>query len=127
PADELDAEPAAAELGEHVDVGEVDRRDAVGEGAGEADLAPAGVEADDAARLADRPLDGLARAALRPVRVVREEVVNRVHVDPAGVVVELDALAQVTPHGGQPGLEPDHPLPLVGAGAVAVLRAARAA
>src|SRR5437899_9919962 len=68
-AHELDAEPAAAELGEHVDVREVDRGDAVGKRAGEADLAAAGVEADDAARLPDRPLDGLALPALRPVRV----------------------------------------------------------
>jgi hypothetical protein len=50
-ADELFAQAAAAELGEDVDVRQIDDRDAVREGAGEADLAPVGVEADDAARL----------------------------------------------------------------------------
>ena len=52
-ADELDAEPAALVLGQHVDVGEVGDHVAVGDGAGETDLAPAKVEADDALRIPD--------------------------------------------------------------------------
>src|SRR5207237_1969316 len=124
-ADELDAEPAAPVLRQNVDVGQVDTGDAVGEGAGEADLPPVRVEADDAARFPDRLLDRLPRPALRPVRVVREELVDGVDVDPMRVVVEFDSVSQLAPHGAI--LEPDHPLPLVAARAVAVLRLARAA
>ena len=56
-AHELGAEAAAAVLGQHVDVREVDERDAVAEGAREPDLPVTVVETDDALRLTDQPLD----------------------------------------------------------------------
>src|SRR5256885_673493 len=80
-ANELDAETAASILLEHVNVCEVHERDAVGEGAREADLPVAVVEADHALRLPNEPLDDLARPSFRPVGLVREVIVNGVHVD----------------------------------------------
>ncbi len=59
-ADELHGESAPAVLGQHVDVGEIDQRDAVRKCSREADLSIAVVDADDALRLADEPLDNFA-------------------------------------------------------------------
>jgi hypothetical protein len=77
-------------LGQHVDVGEIDERDAVRERPGEADLPLAVVDADYALCLADQPLNHFVRPPLRPVGLVREVVVHRGNVDPARVVVELE-------------------------------------
>jgi hypothetical protein len=44
-------------------------------------------------RFRDQARDGLARPSLRPVRVVREEVMDGVDVDPRRIVVDLDAAA----------------------------------
>lgn len=66
----------------------------------EPDLAAVVVEADDAGGVADESLDGLAWASARPVGLVGEETVNGVNVDPAGVVVELEAVWQRSFHRG---------------------------
>ena len=97
-ADELDAEPAAAVLGQHVDVGEVGdatrRRRPPGRSRPGAAVV---VEADDPLRLADEPLDRLARPPLRPVRLGQERV-DRVDVDPRGIVVELVPAVELSDH-----------------------------
>ena len=42
--------------------------------------------------LADEPLDDLARASLRPVRLLGQEQLHLVDVDPGGIIVELEAV-----------------------------------
>jgi hypothetical protein len=84
------AEPLAAVLRQDVHVGEVDERDAVGERPREPDLPAVVVDADDALRFADEPLDHRERPSLGPIRVVREVVVDSGDVDALGIVVELD-------------------------------------
>src|SRR5438552_9148203 len=76
--DEREPQPAPAELGEHVHVRQVREGDAVGHGPREPDLPALAIEADDALRLAHEALDRRARAALRPVRLAREVVVDGV-------------------------------------------------
>ncbi len=93
-AHELLAQPAAAVLLEDVDVREVDERVAVGHGPAEADLAVAVVEADDALRLVDQPVLGLARPAERPVRDLAQEPVHLAPVDPLLRIVQLEAVAE---------------------------------
>ena len=70
----------------------------VADRAREPDLPLAFVETDDTGRLSDEVLHHLARPTGRPVGVVRDEVVDRVDVDPVDVVVELEALGQLAPH-----------------------------
>ena len=88
-ADELEPEPPPSVLGQDVHVGEIGDRGAVRHRPGEADLALAVVEADDAVGLADQPFDRLARASLRPVGT-GEERVGGVEVDASRIVVELE-------------------------------------
>jgi hypothetical protein len=97
-ADKLDTEAAAAVVREDVDVREVGDRRPVREGACKRDLALAVVDADDAVGLADEAVNGVARPSLRPVRVVGEVVVDGVDVDARRVVVELEPVAEGTPH-----------------------------
>src|SRR5205085_6321981 len=97
-AHELDAESASAVGRENVDVGQVDEGCAVREGAREADLPPAVVEADDAIGVADEPLDDIARPPCCPVRLVREEVVHGVDIDACRIVVENETVAELAPH-----------------------------
>ncbi len=92
------AEAAAAVVGEHVDVREVRDREAVGDGAAEADLALAVVEADDACCLVDQPILRLPGAPGRPVALLAEEAVHLGAVDPRCVVVELEPVAELAPH-----------------------------
>src|SRR5919201_1152507 len=95
---ELDAEPATPEGRQDVDVGEIDERDPVGDGAAEADLAAAVIQADDAGSLAHEAGDGRVRASARPVRLVREIVVDGVDVDSRGIVVEDEAVRELAVH-----------------------------
>src|SRR5207245_623142 len=85
-----------------VHVREVHERDTVREGPRKADLPLAVVEPDDSLRFADEPFDGLAGTSFGPVRLVRKEVVHRVDVDPAGIVVELQAVAELPSHRRNP-------------------------
>jgi len=55
--------------------------------------APFVIDADDPLRLSNEALDDVARPSLRPVRLLREVVVDGVDVDASDVVVELDAVA----------------------------------
>jgi hypothetical protein len=64
---------------------------AVRDGAREADQPLAVVEADDTRRLADEPLDGIARPSERPVRVFGEERVQGVDIHAITIVVQLEA------------------------------------
>ena len=92
-ANELDAEPLAAVLFEHVDVGEIRQRVPVRERPRKADLPVAVVEADDARGATDEVFDDVARTALRPVRLLGEVPMDGVEVDALDVVVELVAAA----------------------------------
>ena len=56
------------------------------------------VEADDAGRLADEPLLHVAGTAERPVRLLAEEAVDLVEIDPLLRVVELEPVAELAPH-----------------------------
>src|SRR6185312_11273882 len=80
------------------DVGEVGHRDAVGDRAGEAHLLRAEVKADDAPRSVDGALDTLAAAAAAPVGPFADEGVDRVEVQAARVVVELEASFEAPDH-----------------------------
>jgi hypothetical protein len=58
-----------------------------------ADLTRAVVDAHHPLRLANEPFQHIAGPSFRPVRLVREIVVDGVDVDPCRIVVELDAVA----------------------------------
>ena len=90
---ELDAEAAAAVLGEDVDVCEIHEPRVGGvDRAGVADLrAVRRVEADIARRALDQPIHHVAATPGRPVGLLGDEPVDRLAVDPARVVVELVA------------------------------------
>ena len=93
-ADELDAQAAAAVLLEHVDVREIGLHMAVGERPREADLIALVVEADDASGVLDQVVLNVARAPLRPVRLLAQVAMNRLAVDARRVVVELVAVSE---------------------------------
>ena len=79
-------------LREHIDVREVGQpRIGRVDRAGEADLSGAPVEADDAVRTLDQAVHLVPRPAGRPVRLLRDEAVHLVEIDPSPVVVELVA------------------------------------
>src|SRR5581483_5953069 len=96
PPDELEAEAPTPELGQHVDVGEVRERDAVGDRAREPDLAA------DVVGLPHEPLHCPERPSCGPVGLLGEVAVHLADVDSRPVVVELEAARQVPSHAGQP-------------------------
>src|SRR5581483_4466389 len=89
---------AAAVLREHVDVGEVDERDAVGNPTADPDVALAVVQPDHAVRIVDERVLDLVRATARPVALLADEAVDGGTVDSRGIVVELEAVPQRPPH-----------------------------
>jgi hypothetical protein len=97
-ADQLDSEAPSAVLLEHVDVGEVRLRVAVGQRSREADLLARVVETDDASGTVDKLVLNLARTPLCPVRLLAQVPMDGVAVDAPRVVVELVPAAEVAPH-----------------------------
>src|SRR5262245_18748568 len=94
---QVHAQTASAMLLEHVDVGEVGLDMAVGDRAAESDLLAFEVEAHDPCGVVDQRILHLARSTLRPVRVGQIRV-NGLSVDPARIVVELVAVAEIALH-----------------------------
>ena len=78
---ELDTQPSAAVLRQHVDVSEVRERVAVRDHSREADLRALEVQADNARRRSYELLHDLASPASCPVRLLGEVAVDGVHVD----------------------------------------------
>src|SRR5690606_4278144 len=70
---------------QHEHVGQVAEGRAVGDDAGKRDLAVAVEKATEAQRAGDRPLHRVARDAVSPVAVLRQERVDHVHVKPGAV------------------------------------------
>lgn len=97
-ARELGAEAAPAVGREDVDVGKVEQLRREPRGPAEADLPPVVVEPDDPCRLAYELLLHRELATGRPVGLLGEESLHLGHVDPLGVVVELESVAEVAPH-----------------------------
>ncbi len=98
-SNELDTESAAAELLEHVDVGEVRDGVAVRDDACEARLAAVeGVQTDDAGGRRDELVDQFAIAACGPVRG-GEERMHGLTVDAITIVIENEPSVEVEFHG----------------------------
>src|SRR3990170_6915443 len=97
-ADELDPQPAATMLLEHVDVREIRLHVAVRQRAREADLAIFVVEADDTRGGVDQLVLNPTRPPARPVGLLAQVPVHRLAVDPPRVVVELVAVAEIASH-----------------------------
>src|SRR4051794_203743 len=98
-ANELLADALTAVFRHDGDIRQIGQGLAVRERAGETDLAPVCIGADDTFGFGDEPGNHLARPPLSPVRVVREEGVDGVDVDSARVVVQLDAGVELALHG----------------------------
>ena len=111
-AEELDAEPSTAMVGEDEHVGEVRVDVTVGDGAREADERIRVVEPDEACGAADECLGHLARASGGPVAVLAQVAMDDVDVDPRRVVVELVSVSENHPHGV---ILPAHPARYPGA------------
>ena len=97
--DELDSEALAAMVGQDVDVREVGQpRIGHVDRAGETHLRAVEVDTDDPVRALDQAAHRLPRATGRPVRLLGDEAVHLVEVDPGRVVVELVAAGENLPH-----------------------------
>src|SRR5438132_9802227 len=95
---QLSAEAAPSVLGQDIDVREVHECHSVGERPRESDLPLGVVQADDPLRLAHETLHDLARPSLRPVGLIRQEVMDGVDVDAGGVVVEHETVLELAAH-----------------------------